>query len=185
MSDGAINALPLTAVAAQRSAFKPLRALRVRSNIPAETADEYARGLADGQQMAATAFEVEKGALRNLLASTQALKPEAGPEMSILLRETVVGLVQQIIDTINIDTAFLETQIACAVAVITEADEARQIILHPEDAKLVGNQINSLAVKSDPQQPRGMVRIDCSQGWIEHGVALGIERLRELLELPS
>jgi len=30
-----------------------------------------------------------------------------------------------------------------------------------------------------------MVRTDCVKGWIEHGVALGIERLRELLELPA
>jgi flagellar assembly protein FliH len=185
MSEAFIPALPLTAIAGHRSAFKPLRALRVRPAAPEETADEYARGLVDGQQMAATAFEVETGALRNLLASTQALKPEAGPELSLLLRETVLGLVQQISDTIKIDTAFIEAQIARAVAVITEADEARQIILHPDDAALVGNQINALAVRSDPDQPRGMVRIDCSQGWVDHGVALGIERLRELLEQPS
>jgi flagellar assembly protein FliH len=185
MSDAAITALSLTAIAGQRSAFKPMRALSVRNAVPTETADEYARGLLDGQQMAGAAFEVEKGALLDLLASTQALNPEAGPELSILLRKTVVGLVQQISDTIKIDSTFIETQIARAVAVITDADEARQIILHPDDAALVGNHINALAVRGDPGQPRGMVRIDCSQGWIDHGVALGIERLRELLELPS
>jgi flagellar assembly protein FliH len=185
MSDAAIAALSLTAIAGQRSAFKPLRALNLRNAPQAATPDEYARGLADGQQMAAASCEVEKSALLKLLASTQALKPEAGPELSTLLRETVVRLVQQISDTVTIDSAFIETQIARAISVITDADEARQIILHPDDAKLVGNRINSLAVRSDAAQPRGMVRIDCSQGWIEHGVALGIERLRELLELPS
>ncbi len=185
MSDVAITVQPLSAIAGQRSAFKPMRALNVRSEAPAEPVDEYARGLVDGQQLAAAAFEVEKSALLDLMASAQALKPEAGPELSILLRETVIGLVQQIVDSIKIDTTFLEAQIARAVAVITEADEARQIILHPEDAALVGNHIHSLAVQTDPGQPRGMVRIDCSKGWIEHGVALGIERLRELLELPA
>lgn len=185
MSDAVITALSLTAIAGHRSAFKPMRALSVRNEVPTEAADEYARGLLDGQQMAGAAFEVEKNALLDLLASTQALNPEAGPELSILLRETVIGIVQQISDTIEIDSAFIETQIARAVAVITEADEARQIVLHPEDAALVGSHIDSLTVRSDPDQPRGMVRIDCSQGWIDHGVALGIERLRELLELPS
>jgi flagellar assembly protein FliH len=185
MSDAFIPAVSLTSIAGHRSAFKPMRALCVRPAAPVETADEYARGLADGQHMAATAFEVEKGALLNLLADTQALKPEAGPELSLLLRETVLGLVQQISDSIKIDSTFIETQIARVVAVVTEADEARQIILHPDDAALVGDHINALAVRSDPGQPRGMVRIDCSQGWIEHGIALGIERLRELLELPS
>lgn len=185
MSDAAITALPLTAFARQASAFKPLQALPVRNDAPAQAVDEYARGLMDGQQLAAASFEVEKYALLDLLANTQALKSEAGPELSILLRETVVGLVQQISNAIMIDTAFVETQIAHAVALITEADEARQIILHPEDAALVGNQINGLAVRSDPIQPRGLVRIDCSQGWVEHGVAIGLERLREMLGMTA
>lgn len=185
MSDAAIAALPLTAIAGHRSSFKPMQALSVRNATLNETADEYARGLLDGEQMAAAVFEVKKDALLDLLANAQALKSEAGPELSMLLRETVLRMVQQISDTITIDAEFLESQIAGAVAIITDADEARQIILHPEDAALVGSRINSLSVRSDPDQPRGVIRIDCSQGWIEHGIALGVERLRELLELPS
>lgn len=181
MSDLTITSLPLTAITEQRSAFKPMRAPGTRRAGPTQTVDEYARGLADGEQIAAAAFEVDRQALLNLLAATQALKPEAGPELATLLRETVIGLVAQISDAITIDTAFLEAQITCAIAIISEADEARQIILHPDDAVLVGDHLNSLIVQSDPRQPRGMVRIDCSQGWVEHGVAIGIERLRNLL----
>jgi len=33
--------------------------------------------------------------------------------------------------------------------------------------------------------PRGKVRFDVSEGVFEPGVPLGIERLRELLELPA
>lgn len=183
MSDAATIAVPLTALAEQRSAFKPICVPNLASAKPTAMADEYARGLIDGQQLTAATFEIEKSALLNLLANTQALKPDTDPELSILLRETVIRLARQIVKDIEIDAKYLESRIAEAVAIVTEADNARQIILHPDDAALVGDRIHSLAVLSDPDQPRGMVRIDCSQGWVEHGAALGIERLRELLEL--
>ena len=143
--------------------------------------DEYARGLADGQQIAGAAFEAERTSLQKLLANAQAFQTEAGPELSLLLRETVVRLVGQITDGITIDENMLDRQVARAVEIITEADEARHIVLHPDDAALVGNIIGKLTVRTDPAMSRGMVRIECSQGWIEHGVALGMERLRELL----
>lgn len=180
MSDAAILAMSLSEIAAQRSAFKPVRYFSLRAAEPAAVVDEYARGLADGQQLAVTAFTAEKDALLALVTSAQALKPEAGPELSALLRKTVVRLVAQICDRITIDADFLEAQIARAVAVITEADEARQIMVHPDDAALLGQSVHSLAVRSDPGMARGMIRIDCSQGWIEHGVPLGLERLRDM-----
>jgi flagellar assembly protein FliH len=143
--------------------------------------DEYARGLADGQEMAEAAFDAERLALQKLLANAQAFQSEAGPELSLLLRETVVRLVGQITDGVTIDEELLNRQIARAVDIITEADEARQILLHPDDAALVGKTVGKLAVRSDPSLSRATIRIECSQGWIEHGVALGIERLREAL----
>lgn len=185
MSDSIILPVSLTAVASQRSAFKPLQALRVPRSEPMATADEYARGLADGEQIAAAAFAVERDNLLTLLANAQALKPEAGPELSMLLRETVFRLVGQICDRIVIDADFLDTQIAAAVAIISEVDGARQICLHPDDAALVGNRSFALAVRPDPSVDRGMIRIECSQGWIEHGIAYGVERLHQLLELPK
>lgn len=185
MSDAHIFPISLTDVASQRSAFKPLQALRVPSSEPIAKADEYARGLADGEQIAATAFAVERDNLLSLMANAQTLKPEAGPELSILLRETVFRLVKQICARIVIDADFLDTQIAEAVAIINEADGARQICLHPDDAALVSDRIFALAVQPDPSLDRGMIRIECSQGWIEHGTAYGVERLHQLLELPK
>ena len=185
MSDAAIMPISFKAIAQKRSPFTPMHALRLRTAEPATVIDEYARGLADGEQIATAAFEVEKDALLALVAGAQAFQPETGPELSLLLRETVIGLVERICGSINTDTEFLETQIAAAVAVITETDDARQIILHPDDAALVGDTINALSVRSDPSLTRGMIRIDCSQGWIDHGVTLGIDRLRDLLGIPA
>lgn len=181
MSDAVITTMSLSEIAAQRSVFKPARGLSLRAAEPAAVIDEYARGLADGQQLSAAAFAAEKDALLALISSAQVLRPEAGPELSALLRETVVRLVEQICDHITIDADFLEAQIARAVSVITEADEARQITVHPDDAALLGETVHSLAVHGDPSIARGMIRIDCSQGWIEHGAPLGLERLRDVL----
>lgn len=185
MSDGTVMPISLTAIARNRSTFTPMRALNLRVAEPVAVIDEYASGLADGEQIATAAFEVEKAALLALIASAQAFQPETGPELALLMHETVVRLVRQLCGSINIDTKFLNAQIAAAVAVITEADDARRIMLHPDDAALVGDTINALSVGLDPSLMRGAIRIDCSQGWIDHGVALGIERLRDLLGVPA
>ena len=170
----------LLAATARSTGF---RASAVRTTTPQaeKRPDEYARGLADGQEMAEAAFDAERLALQKLLANAQAFQSEAGPELSLLLRETVVRLVGQITDGVTIDEELLNRQIARAVDIITEADEARQILLHPDDAALVGKTVGKLAVRSDASLSRATIRIECSQGWIEHGVALGIERLREAL----
>jgi flagellar assembly protein FliH len=184
MSDAAVMPVTLTN-AMQRSAFKPMRALTPVSADAGTRIDNYARGLADGQKLAQTAFAAEHAALQRLLAASQALQPDAGPELSLLLRETVFRLVKQMSDRITIDACFLDAQIAQATAIITEADGARRILLHPEDAALVGDHIHSLPVRSDQGLARGMIRIECSQGWVDHGIALGLERLRDLLGVAA
>lgn len=170
----------LLAATARGTGFRT-SAIRTTTPQAEKRPDEYARGLADGQQMAEAAFEAERTAFQKLLANAQAFQSEAGPELSLLLRETVVRLVGQITDGVTIDEDLLNKQIARAVDIITEADEARHILLHPDDAALVGKTVGKLAVRSDPSLSRATIRIECSQGWIEHGVALGIERLREAL----
>ncbi len=185
MFDAAARPVSLIDATARRSPFKPLLSATLSPVAPNTAPDEYARGLTDGQNVAETAFALERAALQNLVASAAALQPDAGPELSLLLREAVVRLVSQIADQIMIDAEFLEKQIEKAAAIMIEADEARQIILHPEDAKLLGSTVNGLAVKSDPELSRGTIRIECSQGWIEHGTALGLERLRECLHYET
>ena len=185
MFDVAARPVSLIAATARRTPFKPLLSATISPVAPATAPDEYARGLADGQNMAGAAFAVERAALQNLVASAEALQPDAGPELSLLIRETVVRLVSQIADRIAIDSEYLDEKIERAIAIMIEADEARQIMLHPEDAKLIGSTVNGLAVRNDPDLSRGTIRIECSQGWIEHGIALGLERLHEGLHYEA
>jgi flagellar assembly protein FliH len=185
MFDVAARPVSLIEATARRAPFKPLPSVTVS---PAQTdtaPDEYARGLADGQNVAEAAFALERAALQNLVANAEAFQPDTAPELSMLIRETVVRLVSQIADRIVIDSEYLDQKIERAIAILTEADEARQIMLHPEDAALIGSTVNGLAVRSDPELSRGTIRIECSQGWIEHGIALGLERLRECLHYEA
>lgn len=185
MFDVAARPVSLIDATARRAPFKPLLSATLLSAKAGMAPDEYARGLADGQNMAAAAFALERAALQNLVASAEALQPSTGPELSMLIRETVVRLVSQIADRIVIDSEYLDERIERAIAIMAEADEARQIMLHPEDATLIGSTVNGLAVRSDPDLSRGTVRIECSQGWIEHGIALGLECLRECLHYEA
>lgn len=185
MFDVTARPVSLMEATAHRAPFKVLLSTTV-SPVKTDTApDEYARGLADGQNCAEAAFALERAALQNMVASAEAFQPDAGPELSLLIRETVVRLVSQLAGRNIIDSEFLEQQIEKALAIMTEADEARQIILHPEDAKLIGSTVNGLGVKSDSDLTRGTIRIECSQGWVEHGIALGLERLRECLHYDA
>jgi flagellar assembly protein FliH len=143
--------------------------------------DAYARGLADGQEIAAAAFEADRVALQKLVASANALQPEANDEVAALMSETVLRLVEQIVGKVTIDTAFLEQQIALATDLISEADAARTIWLNPDDHALLVDIDLGLTKNVDPQLKRGNLRIDCSDSWIEHGSTIGIEKLRHLL----
>jgi flagellar assembly protein FliH len=184
MSDRLPQKVALSALASQRSAFKPLLA-SAPPPIASPPADAFALGLAEGQKLAEAAFAVERTALLELLSSAQSLQPEAGDEISRLLREAVFGLVRQIVGDIAISSHLIEQQVTQVVAILTEADDARQLLLHPDDAALTGDRVSGLVVRSDAAMDRGTMRVVCSQGWIEHGTAYGLDRLRAALGLAG
>jgi flagellar assembly protein FliH len=181
MSDAAYQPVPFAALMHRAGAFVPtlLQSLAAPAAPPED--DGYARGLADGQAMAASAFDADRMALQQLLAAAGEFQSEGNDELSALIGETVLRLVEQIVGKIEIDTGFLEWQIAKATALITEADAARTIWLNPVDYALLEQTDLSLEKKIDPQLPRGAMRIDCSESWIEHGAAIGLDKLRALL----
>lgn len=181
MSDLMCQTVPLSALMHRESRFVPAAPHPAAAITAAPAPDEYARGLADGQQVAAAAFEADRTALQKLLADANVLQPDTSAELAALIGETVVRLVEQVVGSVDVDRRFLEKQIARAVAFITEADAARTIWLNPADHALLSGAAIGMDMKADPDLPRGTLRIDCSDSWIEHGTALGIEKLRALL----
>jgi flagellar assembly protein FliH len=143
-----------------------------------EEDDPYARGLADGQQMAATAFEVERQKLQDLIANAQGLQPEPSDELAALISEAVEMLVTQIVGSAVIESDLLTARAKQAAAIVADCDAARTMWVHPDDMALLDEDLFAIPLMADPKAERGSIRIDCSAGWIEHGTALYLDQLR-------
>ncbi|WP_428631843.1 FliH/SctL family protein [Sphingopyxis sp.] len=139
--------------------------------------DPFARGLAEGQRVAEAAYVAERHQLLALLAGAEALQDEPSEELAQLIARTVERLVHQIVADAPIDAAWLQAQAATAAALVADADKARTLWVHPDDAVLLADCALPLALASDPAMMRGTVRIETSTGWIEHGRAVYLDEL--------
>src|SRR5690606_19725251 len=122
--------------------------------------DPFALGLAEGQRLAEAAFVAERHQLLALLAGAEALQDEPSEELAQLIATTVERLVRQIVATAPIDAEWLQAQVETAAAMIADADKARTLWVHPDDAALLADCPLSMAVESDAAMMRGTVRIE-------------------------
>jgi len=143
--------------------------------------DPFARGLAEGQRIAEAAFVAERHQLLALLANAEALQDEPSEELAQLIAETVERLVRQIVAAAPIDADWLQAQAETAAAMVADADKARSLWVHPDDAALLADCRLTLAIESDPAMMRGTIRLETSSGWIEHGRAVYLDELRAAL----
>lgn len=143
--------------------------------------DPFALGLAEGQRPAEAAFVAERHQLLALLAGAEALQDEPSEELAQLIATTVERLVRQIVAAAPIDAEWLQAQAETAAAMVADADKARTLWVHPDDAALLADSPLTLAIESDPAMMRGTVRLETSTGWIEHGRAVYLEELRAAL----
>lgn len=165
----------------QRREFRP-RDMRSSCPEPLHAfEDPYARGLADGQEMAEAAFSIERKQLQALIGSANALRPEDNAEIGFLLDNIIRKVVTKIVGDLPVDAAFLKQQIDAATEVLTEADQNRTLRLHPGDLALLADADLPFACAPDRQLARGALRIECSDGWIEHGPAFALDRLSQAL----
>ena len=189
MSDTIIQAVRVTDAQPRHTSFRPMFGDGDLSPATAQTevpeADPYMRGFDEGQQVAATAFAIERAALMKLIASADALVPEPSEELAALIGETVERLVSEIVGKAAVDRDWLTLQAKRAASLVAECDAARTMWLHPDDVALIDAAAIDLTIMADPTAQRGSIRIDCSAGWIEHGTALYLEDLRTELGLKG
>ena len=193
MSDPAVETgfapVRLADAMARHGGFRPLSFAPPPSAAPEEPEnldqidldDPFALGLAEGQRLAEAAFVAERHQLLALLAGAEALQDEPSEELAQLIATTVERLVRQIVATAPIDAEWLRAQVETAAAMIADADKARTLWVHPDDAALLAECPLTLAIESDPAMIRGTVRLETSTGWIEHGRAVYLEELRAAL----
>jgi len=175
----------LAAAMARSSGFRPLSFTgnaRAPQTVDGDAAeldldDPFARGLAEGQRIAEAAYVAERHQLLALLAGAEALQDEPSEELAQLIARTVERLVHQIVADAPIDAAWLQAQAETAAALVADADKARTLCVHPDDAALLSDCALPLTLASDPGMMRGTVRIETSTGWIEHGRAVYLDEL--------
>jgi flagellar assembly protein FliH len=178
-------ALSLLDLFARPSGFVAREYSKPRSPAQPETDDLYSKGLADGQLMAETAFTIERQSLHRLIANAQAIRAEDNAEIDALLDGAIRQIVRNIVGDLPIDAQYLERQIAEAASSLTEADQGRSINLHPDDYALLKTANLPLPCKPDRTLASGSIRIECSEGWIEHGPGFALKRLDAALNATA
>lgn len=192
MSDPHFAPTPLAMAMARQGGFRPMSFDPVVREAAAEAAahvavevepgeDPFEKGLAEGQRLAEAGFAVERGQLLALVAGAEALQDEPSEELAQLIAETVERLVRQIVADAPIDAMWLKDQAETAAALVSEADKARTLWVHPQDAALLMDADIRLPVAADAAMMRGTVRVESSAGWIEHGRAVYLGELRAAL----
>ena len=189
MFDGNVQIVSISDARHIHSGFRPMhREYAAASDMitPSNAIDDpYARGIVDGQELAATAFAEEKLHLRALLNAAENLQAEPSEELAQLIGETVFRLVRQIIENAPVDADWLHEQAQKAADTIADCDTARTAWLHPDDIALIDTATFPLPAMADPAAQRGSIRIDCSAGWVEHGRSNYLDALRIALSLED
>ena len=185
MSEAAVNRLTLVEMRARPSAFSARTPGKPRSTVVSPVVkpegDDYATGYADGACAATAAFDIERNALQRLFSSLAVLQPEPSEELAALIAATVERLVTDIVGASPIDRDWLATRVARAISCIEEADAARTLWLHPDDAALIGDIGLAIDIRCDPVLERGSLRLDCSSGWVEDSRSAHLDALRAAL----
>jgi flagellar assembly protein FliH len=190
MSEAVVARVSLLDARVRSHGFAPLRPRTVGPPSPATTGPEpetdlFALGFAEGERVASATLAGERDALLQLLAAAQALQPEPSEELAAMIAMTVEHLVAEIVGAAKFDHKALVERIGRATACIAEADGARTLWLHPDDAALAGNTELALDIHVDDTLERGAIRIDCSRGWIEDGRSIHLNALRAALGIEG
>lgn len=172
--------------------FRPLRRAtqeEVAIANPPLAADEeenpfeegYRRGLADAE----ASFAAERARYRSLVAACECFQPEPSEALALLIAESVEKLVRITVGEVGIDGEKLIARAKGAASLVAESETARVIYLNPEDLALVGPETFSLEVVADEGLTRGSIRLEHPTGWIEDGVEVHLNALREQLGLKE
>ena len=145
-------------------------------------AEAFARGFQEGYAAASATLSDDQGATARLVDALDALRPKAASDLAPLLAETVSRLVRQIVGEVTVDSDRLADRIRGIVAVIEEDGGPARLRLHPADIARIDGFTPPLPILADPSLAEGTIVAEGSQGWVEDGPAIRMERLRQALD---
>lgn len=142
----------------------------------------FAQGFEEGRRAVEEMIADERASLVRLAASLEVLKPQPSLALAMLLSETVERLVRQIMGTVTIDRDTLIERAQKAAELISEEAGPMRMRLHPDDLELLADAPIDTPLVGDHHLPRGTIRLETDEGWIEDGPEARLERLRAALD---
>lgn len=151
----------------------------------ATPADEFERGLAEGQALAAAAFAGERRRMQALIAAAEALQPVEPESLRTLICTTVERLVDEIVGATPVNAERLRQQIEEAMDLSGSLADDAVLTLSPGDIALLDGAALPLRIAEDPLLEPGTLRLETGSGTIEHGRAVQLEALRMQLGIEE
>lgn len=147
--------------------------------------DEFERGLAEGQAIAAVAFADERRRLQALIAAANALQPVEPESLRTLIYTTVVRLVHEVVGATPVDVEMLQRQVGEAMDFAGAEGNDAVLKLSPDDAALLADAALPLPMVADAHLTHGTLRLETHAGAVQHGRAVQLEALRMQLGLAE
>jgi flagellar assembly protein FliH len=145
-------------------------------------ADGFAMGFDEGVRLATEAVEADKIALERLTQALEQLAPASSGTLATMLQAAVLRLVEQIAGEVDVDAALLQSRCEAVAAFVEEGEGQSALRLHPDDMTLVESTEVGVPLVADDSMPRGCVKLETTDGWIEDGPDVRLSRLRALMD---
>lgn len=150
--------------------------------------EAFARGLAEGEGLAAGAYAAQLAQVQEHYAGLERALAELACEEGEMLRarltEVVAALCEDTLRPLALDRDALALRVEKAASMLQRAADQRRVRLNPEDADLLRPIIGErLKLEADASLARGALRIETEDGGIEDGPESWARAIREALGL--
>ncbi len=139
-------------------------------------------GFQEGERITREAFEADDKLRRELTAAIGQLGGVGEGTLASLLSHSVLRLVTQIVGEVPVDEARLAERCAAIAAHIDPDDGKAVLEVNPLDLPLIPTDGLGVALVANGQLARGSVRLATSDGWIEDGPDVRLDRLKAMMD---
>lgn len=142
----------------------------------------YLAGLTEVRAEAEMATAEQVAVLERLQFSLGQLDAQMQEQLRDRLIAAISALCEATLAPLALDRDALLRRIDKACAMLTRADDDKVLRLHPEDFKLIANNLpQTLAVNEDNSLERGTLRVETGSGGVEDGPATWRQAIAESL----
>jgi flagellar assembly protein FliH len=139
-------------------------------------------GFQEGERITREAHEADDSIRRDLIAAIGQLGGVGEGTLASLLSHSVLRLVTQIVGEVPVDEERLAERCVAIAAHIDPDDDKAVLEVNPLDLPLIPTEGLGVALTPNAQLSRGSVRLATSDGWIEDGPDVRLDRLKAMMD---